>query len=421
MGSRSQVVGPHHGEAPKTAFHHRFRSALIAAASFAVTSCTVVDARFPVPERLQEGARLVDLPLVRFWGDEVTPEIRSIIENQLAQVRDTARRENRSPPLWRADFLAISGGGADGAFAAGVLTGWTRRGARPEFEVVTGVSTGALAAPFAFLGPRYDAELKEIYTAYGDRDILRSRGLIGFFGTGLNDNTLLRRIITKYVNDQLLDEIAVEYGRGRRLLVQTTNIDAQRPVIWDISAICASNRKDRRDLVTSILLASAAIPVVFPPIRIKVLGPGGELYDELHVDGGVAAQVFFAPPNLHLDNFEKRAFGHTRQRHLYVIRNGRLTPTYETTAERALPIAKRALQTLTTYQGLADLNRLQALSRLGRARLSYLSIPGSFTAMARSDFDKPYMQALFDAGVQAGFDGGWQTSVPATLASGRSR
>lgn len=416
MASRCQVAGPHSIRARKALFRGRLCRAFAAVASLAIIACVAVDDLFPGRE--PEAIQLADLSLVRFWGDQATPEIQAIIGNQFVQIRDAARHGNRSSPLWAADFLAISGGGSDGAFAAGVLVGWTRQGTRPEFEVVTGVSTGALAAPFAFLGPRYDAQLQEIYTAHGDRDILRSRGLIGVLGSGLNDNAPLRDIIAKYMNDPLLDEIAAEYHRGRRLLVQTTDIEAQRPVIWDISAICAGDRQVRRDLVINILLASAAIPAVFPPVHIKVQGSGDEQYDELHVDGGVASQVFFAPPNLHLDEFERVAFGHVRQRHLYVIRNGRLRPTYEATAERALPIAKRAVQTLTVYQGLADLNRLQALARLGHAKLSYLSIPASFTATAQSDFDNSYMRALFDVGVRAGLAGDWQTSVPTTLVSG---
>nr|WP_234908125.1 patatin-like phospholipase family protein [Ensifer canadensis] len=372
----------------------------------------------PVPQAQQNLVRLEDLTLVRFWGDEVTPEIQAVIRKQYRQVLDAAHAGERRASPRRADYLAISGGGANGAFAAGVLTGWTKRGDRPAFEVVTGVSTGALAAPFAFLGPRYDAELKEVYTAYGDRDIMRSRGLLGVFSTGLNDNAQLRSIISKYMTERLLDEIATQYRLGRRLLIQTTNIDAQRPVIWDLSALSASDRPDRRELTINILLASAAIPAVFPPVRIKVQTPAGESYDELHVDGGVSAQLFFAPPNVRFGNFEREAFGRVRQRHLHVIRNGRLTPTYETTTERTIPLAKRAIETLVAYQGLADLYRLQAFARRGRAELSYVSIPQTFTQTPRSEFDKSYMLSLFEAGVQTGFAGEWKAEVSATLASG---
>lgn len=141
------------------------RCGFIVAAGLSITACVAIEDRSPVPQAQQNLVRLEDLTLVRFWGDEVTPEIQAVIRKQYRQVLDAAHAGERRASPRRADYLAISGGGANGAFAAGVLTGWTKRGDRPAFEVVTGVSTGALAAPFAFLGPRYDAELKEVYTA----------------------------------------------------------------------------------------------------------------------------------------------------------------------------------------------------------------------------------------------------------------
>lgn len=378
-------------------------------------ACVAVDARTSMSEAQQDVARLDDMTDVRFWGDEVTPEIQQAIRTQYRQVHETALKGERRSSLKKADYLAISGGGANGAFAAGVLVGWTKRGDRPEFEVVTGVSTGALAAPFAFLGSKYDPELTKIYTAYGDSDIMRSRGLLGVLGSGVYDNAPLRKLISDQMSERLIDEIAAEYFRGRRLLVQTTNIDAQRPVIWDISAISASRRADRKTLITDILLASAAIPAVFPPMRIHVQAAGKD-YDELHVDGGVSAQVFFAPPRIRFADFEREEFGHARTRSLYVIRNGRLNPTYEVATERTIPIAQRAIATLTTYQGLADLTRLQTLARAGRARLFYVSIPRSFTAIARSEFDKSYMRELYRVGTQLGLAGHWSMDTPTTPA-----
>lgn len=380
---------------------------------FVLTDCSPTP-RLAMTEAQQGKASFSDVSLSRFWGDEVTPDIQTAIERQYRQVADAAARSIRPASVTRADFLAISGGGSDGAFAGGVLSGWSTRGDRPEFEVVTGVSTGALAAPFAFLGTAYDAQLADIYTSYGDADIMRSRGLIGVFGTALNDNAPLRALIFNHMNDQVLDAIAAQYRLGRRLLVQTTNIDAQRPVIWDISAICASGRQDRRELVVDILLASAAIPAVFPPVRLRVKTDDGEEYDELHVDGGVSAQVFFAPPNIRLGDFERKIFGHARKRTLYVIRNGRLNPQYETTVERTIPIAQRAIETLTRYQGVADLTRLETLARRGNARLFYVAIPGSFNAMAKTDFDRTYMRALFQQGVQVGVKGDWLNMAPVT-------
>lgn len=263
-----------------------------------LSACVAPASRVAMSEAQQEAAFISAPALARFWGDEVTSELRSLVTNQYRQIKSAASRGVRPASLKRADYLAISGGGANGAFGAGFLKGWSKRGNRPEFEVVTGVSTGALAAPFIFLGTKYDTELEKIYTVYGDRDIMRSRGIFGVFGSALYDNAPLRALISNHVTDDVVDAMAAEYRMGRRLLVQTTNIDAQRPVVWDISAISASQRQDRRDLIVNILLASASIPAVFPPVRLPVHTANGEVYEELHVDGGVSAQVFFAPPEI---------------------------------------------------------------------------------------------------------------------------
>jgi predicted patatin/cPLA2 family phospholipase len=379
-----------------------------------LSACVAPASRVVMSKAQQEAAFISDSALARFWGDEVTPELKSLVTNQYRQVKTAASRGVRPASLKRADYLAISGGGANGAFAAGFLKGWSKRGDRPEFEVVTGVSTGALAAPFIFLGTKYDAKLEQIYTVYGDRDIMLSRGIFGVFGSALYDNAPLRALISHYITDDVVDAIAAEYRIGRRLLVQTTNIDAQRPVVWDISAISASERQDRRDLIVNILLASASIPAVFPPVRLPVQTAEGEVYEELHVDGGVSAQVFCAPPEIGLSNFERKEFGHARSRSLYVIRNGQLNPAYESTTEKTISIAQRAIETLTKYQGVADLNRLEGLANKGHARLFYAAISSDFGAKPRSEFDIEYMRMLFDEGYRAGLANGWLQGTPVT-------
>jgi predicted acylesterase/phospholipase RssA len=365
-------------------------------------------------ERQQTGASLTDLPLARFWGDEVTPELRSLVALQFQQIATAAAKGIRRDSLRTADYLAISGGGGNGAYGAGYLIGWSKRGDRPQFEVVTGVSTGALAAPFVFLGQAYDRQLEEIYTKYGDGDIMRSRGIFGVFGDAFFDSSPLKGLVTRYLTNDVLDAVAREYRIGRRLLVQTTNIDAERPVVWDISAISASQRPDRRELIVNILLASAAIPGVFPPVKLPVQAAGGKTYEEVHVDGGVAAQVFFAPPEIGLDAFERSAFSHTRKRTLYVIRNGQLSPEYQASAVRVLPLAQRAIGTMIKYQGVSDLNRLQALTTQGKASLFYTAIPNDFSGKMESQFDTKYMARLFQLGLEAGASGQWFRNAPET-------
>jgi predicted acylesterase/phospholipase RssA len=214
------------------------------------------------------------------------------------------------------------------------------------------------------------------------------------------------------MTDGVLDAIAQEYAKGRRLLVQTTNIDAQRPVIWDLSAIAASGQPDRRDLIVRVLLASTALPALFPAVRIRV-NTDGHAYDELHVDGGVTAQIFFAPPRTRFARFEQMAFGRPRERTLYVIRNGKLTPDYKPTEERALPLATRSITTMTKYQGLSDLRRLDRIARETNARVLFTSIPPDFTTTARSEFDREYMSELFRVGEEMGRTGrAWRSGPP---------
>jgi predicted acylesterase/phospholipase RssA len=365
-----------------------------------------------VPSTEVEAAHISGYSEIRFWGDEVTPTIEAVIRRQYCQVRQAALAGNPGASIRKADFLAISGGGGDGAYVAGFLTGWARSGQRPHFEVVTGVSTGALAAPFVFLGPRYDGVLRDIYTRYGDSDLIIDRGFLGFLGSSRYDAAPLRRLIEQYMTNDLLEAIAQEYSKRRRLLVQATNIDAQRPVIWDLSAIAASQQSDRRDPIVQVLLASSAIPGIFPPIRIRV-NADGRSYDELHVDGGVTAQLFFAPPRTRFARFEKMAFGSARERTLFVIRNGRLTPDYKPTEERAFPLAVRSIATLTKYQGLSDLRRLDRIASETNARVLFTSIPPTFSQTARSEFDRAYMGELFLVGKQMGQSGqAWHSNPP---------
>ena len=192
-------------------------------------------------------------------------------------------------------YLAVSGGGANGAYGVGILLGWTAAGTRPEFALVTGISTGALIAPFAFLGPEYDARLKEAYTSMTTKDIAKPRSALGTLNSdAATDTAPLKAHIARYVDQEVIDAIAREFRRGRRLFIGTTNLDAIRPVFWNIGYIAVSGRPDAGDLIRTILLASASIPAVFPPQYIPVEA-GGKRYDEIHVDGGAVAQAFLYP------------------------------------------------------------------------------------------------------------------------------
>jgi predicted acylesterase/phospholipase RssA len=194
--------------------------------------------------------------------------------------------------------LAISGGGANGSFAAGLLTGWTRAGTRPPFHVVTGVSAGALAAPFALLGSKYDPVLIDVFTRLSSADLVsRKNRVLAFFGDSLASARPLQALIERHFDDALMQAIAAEHRAGRRLFVATTHIYAGRQMIWDIGAIAERGGPDALALIRRVLLASASVPILLPPVFLEVEANGSR-YDEMHVDGGITRQVFAGPPAL---------------------------------------------------------------------------------------------------------------------------
>ena len=311
-----------------------------------------------------------------------------------------------------ANFLAISGGGEDGAFGAGLLVGWTETGTRPEFKVVTGVSTGALIAPFAFLGPRYDPQLRAIYTTISAKDVLRKRGLLaGLFDDALADNAPLQKMVAKYVTADLLREIAAEYAKGRTLLIGTTNIDARRPVIWNIGKIAASGNPKAVELVRKILVASSAMPAAFPPMMIDVYVKGKH-YQEMHVDGGASAQVFVYPSQLKVAEISAQA-GITRERRVFVIRNARLDPDWANTKRETLSIGGRAVSSLIQSQGVGDLYRIYTVTQRDGVDFNLAFIPASFNVPLTEPFDPYYMNELYKVGYNLGSAGyGWAKVPP---------
>ncbi len=304
--------------------------------------------------------------------------------------------------------LALSGGGSDGAFGAGILSGWTDRGDRPEFEVVSGVSTGAIIAPFAFLGSDYDDDLEHFYTTITTDDILRKSFIGGLIGGGaaLTSSDPLAGIIANVIDAGFLVKIAQEHEKGRRLFVITTNIEAERPVMWDLGQIATHRSSQALDLFRATILASASIPGAFPPVPIKV-SAGGRTYDELHVDGGTTTNVFLAPVDAALPgrNFD-------RDVSIYVIRNGKLSPEYQPLKPVTFQIADQAISTMIKYQNNADVRRLQELAKRNRFGLQLVSIPTKFDVESSEPFDTDYMNALFDLGYRMGLSGEFWTRNP---------
>ena len=279
------------------------------------------------------------------------------------------------------------------------------------FKGVTGISTGALTAPFAFLGPDYDDELKGVYTTISAKDVLEERGYItALLQDALADNAPLRSLIARYFDQAMLDAIAAEHAKGRVLLIGTTNLDARRPVIWNIGEIAASDHPQALTLVHDILIASAAIPGAFPPVMIDV-ELDGETYEEMHVDGGASAQVFVYPPGLDVRAVSQERHI-TRERRLYVIRNARLDPDWAQVERRTFSILERAVSSLIQTQGVGDLYRIYLAAERDGIDFNLAYIPASFTSQLEEPFETEYMKELFQVGYDLAVDGYPWAKVP---------
>jgi predicted patatin/cPLA2 family phospholipase len=371
-----------------------------------LAGCSIPVRLNAVPRDEANGAEIPGIPDARFFPDT---QLRQMTETTL---RVQARHAARWGTAGVTNMLAISGGADDGAFGAGLLCGWTGNGTRPVFDLVTGISTGALTAPFAYLGPAWDGALREVFTGVRPESIFSRNGLLWLlFSEALTDTTPLFGLISQYVDQRMMDEVAAGYADGRMLLIGTTNLDEQRPVIWNMGAIAASGHPSAIDLFRRILLASSAVPGVFPPVMIDVEA-GGRHYQEMHVDGGVVAQTFLYPSALPLVGAIRRA-ATMRERRAYIIRNGRLDAEWASVDRRFTSIARRAISAMIHWSGNNDILRMQAITARDGVQFNLAYIGSDFTMVKREDFDQDYMRALFDYGYRQGLAGyRWKHTHP---------
>lgn len=293
-------------------------------------------------------------------------------------------------------LLAISGGGENGAFGAGLLYGWTERGDRPQFRLVTGVSTGALTAPFAFLGSRYDAQLKAVYTTIQRDNIAQILPIITILnGDSVADSRPLAALIATHITPEMVEEIGREYRKGRVLMIGTTNLDLGQPVAWNIGAIAISNHPGKVQAIRDILLASASIPGAFPPVMMDVM-VGATRRQEMHVDGGATTQVFLYPSDAPLRNAP--AVVRRVPRVAWIIRNGRTQELNEEVKRGLLQIAARSISTMITSNAIGDIYRMYLVTQRDRVDFNLAYISSRFTVPYEKPFDPVYMNALFEFG-----------------------
>lgn len=373
-----------------------------------VNACAHVPERSALPPESVEDASVLGIPRARAWGDAPPPWEHEWFERTDQELKDRYSGVYGKPHT----YLAISGGGENGAFAAGFLLGWTESGDRPEFTIVTGVSAGALVAPFAFLGPEYDDVLRLVAADIQAEDVYKERRLLKAIRTDAMATTEpLQSLIAKYVDEEVMERIAAEHREGRALNIGTANLDSMRPVIWRLGAIANSGHPDALELIRQILLASASIPGAFPPVLIEVEVDGVK-YDELHVDGGAASQVFLYPIGLDMDAVEKRLAIPGKSK-VYVIRNSRLEPMYEQVNNKLFPIAGRSIESLVRTQGIGDLYRIFLQTCRDGFDFNLAYIPDDFTEKPSVEFDMQYMRKLYDMAYErasAGYE--WEKMPP---------
>lgn len=389
------------------------RLAIGAIAAF-LAACAGVE-RNPVPIEKLESARIPGIAAARFWGDEPPPDLDQIIDTIAAQ-------RERSALIGDVTMIALSGGAEDGAYGAGLLNAWSEMGTRPEFTVVTGVSTGALSAPFAFLGSDYDDALTKVYGGFPADRVVKRRALFDILpSASIADTEPLAELIADFATEEMLAKIAREHRRGRRLLVQSANLDAQRPVIWDLGAIAASGASNAVDVFRQALLASASIPVSFPPVLFEV-EVNGERFHEMHADGGVVSQATT------LTSWQAEITDRVATRHdkpssltIYVIRNGKIAPEPEIIEHHILDIAARSVATQIKAQGAADLLAAYEVARLRGGDFLVTWIEKDFDHEYTEPFDPDYMRALYRYGYERMRTGRAWASKPPMLMTAAER
>ena len=262
-----------------------------------------------------------------------------------------------------------------------------------------------------FWAPSYDEKLTECYTTITGKDIYKKKNILAAVtGESAADVAPLRHLVAKYVDEALVTAIAAEQAKGRRLLIGTTNIDAERPVIWDIGSIASSNEPGRLQLIREILVASASIPGLFPPVSLKVTADGKQ-YDEMHVDGGTTNQVFLMPSNMSARKTDQ-ATGVKRKRTVYIIRNGKVGPEWSAVKPKLADIAGKSVSVLIKTQGIGDLYRIYTDAKRDGVGFNAIWVPDSFAMKEPAPFDPTYMKELYELGYNTGKDGIPWSKVP---------
>lgn len=313
--------------------------------------------------------------------------------------------------------LAVSGGGANGAYGAGLLKGWSKEGSRPAFKIITGVSSGSIIALYAFLGKEYDDSLEDFFTTMSTKDVMKRKNFFSvFFGDSFMSSDPLAKKISSVVDGKLMAKVAGEHKRGRRLFVGTVNLDAQEFVVWDMGALACRGGADSLKMFRKILLASCSLPMTFPPVHFQVSSETGELYDEMHVDGGTIRGVFYIDRLTKNMEGAAKLFGIDPSKYrpkIYVLSNAYMSPSRQQVKDSLIDISVRSLDTVVASANNGDIYRLYATAKRRGLDFNLAYIPPDFKPQPKELFDKQDMRRLFDRGYDDAVGGyKWHKTPP---------
>ena len=387
-------------------------NAVLVAAALGLAGCGALP-RNAVPVELMGTAIVPDMPEVRAPAGRPDAAMQRDLSRSFEQESATEFPVGPDGVVHYA-HLALSGGGANGAFGAGFVVGWSGTGKRPPFKIVTGVSTGALMAPFVFVGPEYDAALTEFYTTTSSLNIFRMLSIVPQLlgGESLADSGPLRLMIERQVDAELLRRVAAAHNGGRRLYIATADLDSQRVWVWNMGLIAASGRPEAARLFQQVMLASASVPIAFPPVFFEVEA-GGRRFDEMHVDGGVGVRVFFSGGVFSFTAAREGVGRGAGREEVYIIHNGQLLSSPEATPRSLRGIGLRTFESASKSAVIGDLFRIYVVTLREQAGFNWITIPEDVDLAGNELFDPVKMRELYELGHQrARADSPWTTDPP---------
>ncbi|NVN80898.1 MULTISPECIES: patatin-like phospholipase family protein [unclassified Vibrio] len=384
-------------------------SGLTVALSFLVVACSsphTLDVRVNkdnYKEVTVEDASSVAEPL-RIWASE-SPDFLYLPADQTTPITVSGDQLN---------ILALSGGGANGAFGAGILIGLEESGQLKDYSIITGISAGALMAPFVFIGGDAFSKMKDVMLNINDKSVLGKKNFLNtVFKDAFTDGENLYQFIAEAFPEPMIEQIAAQHRRGKRLFIGSTHFDSGELVIWNVGAIANSDMPDKSELIYKVLAASASIPGVFPPQFIDVEHEG-EIFEELHVDGGLATQVFFNPSNFDYQQISD-ALGLDTSPQLDVIRNGALKAPYHSLRDKGLDLVAKSVSSLTLAQTRGDLYRMKYISEINHIdmQFTYIEYDFGYAKRTKDMFDEHYLLTIYEYGYHKATQGKpWVTELP---------